>query len=81
MPAASVDDDLPHLVSKVGDCCRGVPPDRLLLLGAGGGEPRRSVDDSVQVEQLIEGVELSRISRREPLEDDRPTRIHGLSLA
>lgn len=77
----AVDNDVQHLVLEIANGCSGVPPDRLLLLGTRRGQARWGVDDSIWVQQMIEGVEFPGVPRREPPEDDRVTRIHGVSLS
>ena len=66
----AVDEDLLDVVAEIGHRGEGVSPDRLLFVGARGGQPSGRVDDSVGVEQLVEQVEVAGVTGGQPSKDD-----------
>ncbi|HZB05544.1 MAG TPA: hypothetical protein VE449_03055 [Thermoleophilaceae bacterium] len=67
----AVDDDFLDVMAEVRHGGNRVPPNRLLIVDRGGGKTERRVDYHVAVQQLIEGVEIARITGSQPSEHHR----------
>jgi hypothetical protein len=67
----AVDNDLLDVVAEVRHSGKRVPPNRLLIVDCGGGKTERRVDYHVAVQQLIEGVEIARITGSQPSKHHR----------
>jgi hypothetical protein len=50
-----------------------IPPDRFLILDRSGGKTERRVDDYAGMKQLIESVEVARVT------GGQPSKYHGLT--
>jgi len=78
----AVDHDLPHVVAKVGQCGKRLIPDCFLVVDVACGEAKRRVDGYVPMKQLIESVQITRITRSEPSKHHRLARVeHDLKVA
>ena len=72
----AVDNDFLHVVAKVWHSGKRVLPHSLLGLAAGGGESERGVDDGVRMDQVIESIEITRITRIKPSKHNCLAKIH-----
>jgi hypothetical protein len=78
----AVNHDLLHVVAKVWHRGERVVPHLFLLLDAGGGKPQRRVDDHLRMKEVIERVQVARVSCCQPSEHSRLARVgHGTNLA
>jgi hypothetical protein len=71
----TLDDDLPHVVAEIWHSGKRIPPDRFLIVDRSGRKTERRVDDYIAMKQLIESVEIARITGSQPSKHHRSTTI------
>jgi SnoaL-like domain len=73
----ALDDDHLHVVAETRHCGKGLLPDRFLGVAAGRGQAERRMDYCIRMEQLVESIEIARVTGGQPSKHHCSTRIHG----